>query len=60
VFYGKFFGKLTVDAIKNSRQQEIYIKIRKILEDKNLFKTTSDTYHSKANKKQTITPQSTE
>jgi len=60
VFYGKFFGKMTVDAIGNSRQQTIYLQIAKILQDKNLFKTTSDTYHSKLNKKSTVTPQSTE
>lgn len=60
VFYGKFFGQMTVDAIKNSRQQAIYNQVKKILEDKNLFKTTSDTYHSKSNKESKTTPQATE
>ena len=60
VFYGKFFGKLTMDAIRNSRQQAIYNQIAKILQDKNLFKTTSEIYHSKLNEKNTISPQSTE
>ena len=64
VFYGKFFGKMTVDAINYSRNRELYNNIFKTLnlKDKDLFKTKTESKieHSKVNKKSKTTPQSTE
>lgn len=49
VFYGKFFGKMTVDAMNYSRNRELYQNIfsQLKLKDKELFKSGSRTEHSK-------------
>lgn len=62
VFYGKFFGKATLDILTYSRNQEVYQNIYSQikLKDKELFKAGSKTEHSKINKKSKQTPQTTE
>jgi len=50
---------LTVDIYKNSRQQEIYTQIAKILKGKDLLKTTAKIEHSKQNEKKEVSPQAT-
>ena len=62
VFYGKFFAKMTTDAVNYSRNQEIYQNIfqQLKLKDKELFKSGSKTEHSKINERLKETPQITE
>jgi hypothetical protein len=62
VFYGKLFSKISTDSISISQKQRIYENIFKKLniESKDLFKSGSETKHSKINKESKITPQTTE
>jgi hypothetical protein len=62
VFYGKFFGKLTTDIIRNSQSQEIYANVFKLikLKDKELFKSGSKIEHSRINERIKENPQITE
>ncbi|CAG8812030.1 34212_t:CDS:2, partial [Racocetra persica] len=61
IFYGKLFGKLTQDIIRDSRNREIYDNVFKVikLKDKELFKSGSKVEHSKTDEKIKATPQAT-
>jgi hypothetical protein len=62
VFYGKLFSKISTDSISLSQKQRIYDNIFQQLKikDQELFKSGSETKHSKVNKESKITPQTTE